>query len=200
MSRKTGRFQAGEKILLKTKPRLFANLSSVILKFIVLFLIVYLFRFIITAMATVQTYLISIVRVPLVNTTAILIYLLILILFLWIIWDIIAWRSVNYLITNKRITIEKGVIRKSRTYIHYDKIQDIIISRSLIQRISFCGDIEIFGGHEHTKLLLQDIPDPAKMEDMINRLIEGEDVKFERSSEKPLEKSVIVEHSKKFKR
>jgi len=87
---------------------------------------------------------------------------------------------------------------------HYDKIQDIIVSQSLMERISYSGDIEIFGGHDRTSLILEDIPNPGEVENMLNRMIEGDDLEFETPPTKKPQKSqkkqsVMEEYDKKFK-
>ncbi len=104
---------------------------------------------------------------------------------MWILWNILSWRSENYTLTNQRVMVKTGVIRKKSVYMHYDKIQDIIVSQSLMERISYSGDIEIFGGHDRTSLILEDIPNPGEVENMINRMIEGDDLEFETPSEEP---------------
>ena len=80
---------------------------------------------------------------------------------------------------------------------HYDKIQDIITSQSIMERISYSGDIEIFGGHDRTSLILEDIPNPGEVENMINRMIEGDDLEFETQPPKKTEKSNKIDKSKK---
>ena len=80
---------------------------------------------------------------------------------------------------------------------HYNKMQDIIVSQGFIQRISYAGDIEIFGGHDRTSLILEDIPNPGEVENMINRMIEGDDMEFETQPTKKTEKSNKIDKSKK---
>ena len=87
---------------------------------------------------------------------------------------------------------------------HYDKIQYIIVSQSLMERISYSGDIEIFGGHDRTSLILEDIPNPGEVENMLNRMIEGDNLEFETPPAKKPQKSrkkqsVMEEYDKKFK-
>ena len=71
--------------------------------------------------------------------------------------------------------IKSGVISKKNVYIHYNKIQDIIVSQGFVQRISYSGNIEIFGGRDQTSLILEYIPNSDEIENMINQMIEGED-------------------------
>ena len=51
-------------------------------------------------------------------------------------------------------------------------MQNIEVTQSLVQRISSSEDIEIFGGRDKTNLILEDIPKPNQVEDLINQRIE----------------------------
>ena len=95
---------------------------------------------------------------------------------------------------------KSGIIRRKKSFIHYDKIQDIVISQSLVDRIFSAGDMEIFGGHDVTTLILEDIPQPLEVENTINRLMEGEEFDFSRPEKPKPTKSIIEEYDKKFKR
>jgi len=148
-----------------------------------------------------QTSLTDIVKLPLLSATTIIITILILALVIWVIWDLISWKFTKYMITNQRVLIQKGVMTKQRTYIHYEKIQDITVSQSLSERLFKSGDIEIFGGHEVTRLLLKNIPHPERIENMINQKIEGEDLEMERPPEtSKTDKSIMAKHGEKFKK
>jgi uncharacterized membrane protein YdbT with pleckstrin-like domain len=68
--------------------------------------------------------------------------------------------------------IKDGVINKKTVYMHFNKIQDIIVTQGFLQRITSCGDIEIFGGRDNTSLIISDLPDPEVFENMINQKIE----------------------------
>jgi membrane protein YdbS with pleckstrin-like domain len=198
--RNTKNIRSGEETLFETRPRFFMYLKSAIIKFIALIVIIYIFGFVVSAAAGIQNYLISIVRIPLVEATVYILLFLMLILILWIIWDLLSWNYTMYTLTNQRVILQKGVIRKNKTYMHYDKIQDINVSQGLIERLISSGDIAIFGGHEHTRLILNDIPNPTKVEDMINRMIEGDFIAQKPSGSKKVKDSVINRYDKKFKR
>lgn len=198
--RNTKEIRSGEKILFETRPAFFMYLKSAIIKFIALILIIYIFGYVMTIAASIQNFIISFVQVPLVQATVYILLLLILFLILWIIWDLLSWKYTTYTLTNYRVILQKGLIRKNKTYMHYDKIQDINVSQGIIERLISSGDIAIFGGHEHTRLILNDIPNPKKVEDMINRMIEGDFVVTKPTDSKKVKDSVINRYDKKFKR
>ena len=198
--RNTKEVRSGEKILFETRPNFVMYLKSAVIKFIALIIIIYIFRFVMTAAATIQDFIINFVKVPLVEATTIILLLLMLILILWIIWDLLSWKYTTYTLTNYRVIFEKGIIRKDKTYMHYDKIQDINVSQGIIERLISSGDISIYGGHERTRLILNDIPNPKKVEDMINRMIEGDFIAPKPNDSKKIRDSVISNYDKKFKR
>jgi uncharacterized membrane protein YdbT with pleckstrin-like domain len=191
----------GEKVLFETRPRFIVRLKSAIIKFIIVLLLLYFFRTILSYAAMLQGRVEGLISLPFVEGTTYLLIIIIALFLLWILWNILVWRSSKYTLTNQRVIIKEGVIRKKSVYMHYEKIQDIIVSQSLVERISYSGDIEIFGGHDKTSLVLEDIPNPGEVENMINRMIEGDDLEFESYQPKKSQKrqSIIDEYDKKFK-
>jgi uncharacterized membrane protein YdbT with pleckstrin-like domain len=203
----------GERVLFETIPRLIVRLKSAIFKFIIVLVLLYFFTTIVRYAALLQGSVSTLITVPLVTGTTYGVLIIILLLLVWILWNILSWRSENYKLTNQRVMVRSGVIRKNSVYMHYNKIQDIIISQSIIERITNSGDIEIFGGHDRTSLILEDIPNPGEIENMINRMIEGDDQEFETTQSEELErpqkqlkpkksqkrKSIMEEYDKKFK-
>ncbi len=195
----------GERVLFETRPRFIVNLKSAIFKFIIVLLLLYFFTTIIMYAALLQGRVNTLISLPFVTGTTYGLVIIILLLLIWILWNILSWRSKHYTLTNQKVMIKTGVIRKKSVYMHYDKIQDIIVSQSIMERISYSGDIEIFGGHDITSLILDDIPNPGEVENMINRMIEGDDLEFETQSPKKPEKSkkskqsIMEDYDKKFK-
>jgi len=195
----------GERVLFETRPRFIVSLKSAIFKFIIVLLLLYFFTTIIMYAALLQGRVNTLISLPFVTGTTYGLVIIILLLLIWILWNILSWRSKHYTLTNQKVMIKTGVIRKKSVYMHYDKIQDIIVSQSIMERISYSGDIEIFGGHDITSLILDDIPNPGEVENMINRMIEGDDLEFETQSPKKPEKSkkskqsIMEDYDKKFK-
>jgi len=204
--RNTKEIREQENIVFQTHPRFLMNLKSAIIKFIVILIILRFFEDLRNIIFTIQTYLISIIRIPLVEWFTLFLLLIILILFLWIIWDIIKWRFTVYTLTEQRIITKNGILRKKKNSIHYDKIQDVTVSQSITERLTSSGDIEVFGGHEHTRIILNDVPNPRDVEDMINKMIEGEMIfeKPEKKSKPQKKRSnknlVVKRHNDKFRR
>lgn len=217
MNERKNRSHPGERVLFMTRPRFFANMTSTIIKLIIILLIIYIYGDIVAYVTFLQNYLqqTQTIILPLIFGTVYLTLFIIILLILWILVDIIAWRQKKYQLTNYRVIVEKGTIRKKRNYIHYQKIQDVNITQGLWDRIFFSGDMEIYGGHEQSSIILEDIPNPSKVEKTINRLIESEDVVEDYSKESSMEqreapknvtekkdvhRSIMDEHGKKFRK
>jgi uncharacterized membrane protein YdbT with pleckstrin-like domain len=174
MSRTIKNSHPGERVLFKTRPLFLSAIESTFIRFIILLLLLYFFTTIITYFAYLQGSISSLVNIPFVEWATDFLILIIAILFLWILWSFLSWRSVCYILTNQRVMIKSGVISKTSVYMHYHKMQDIIVSRGLLQRISSSGNIEIFGGRDRTSIIMKNIPKPEEVEEMINQQIEGE--------------------------
>jgi uncharacterized membrane protein YdbT with pleckstrin-like domain len=197
--RNTKEIRSGEEVVFQTRPRFLMYLKSAFIKLIIIILIIYFFRTIMSLTATVQNFIINYVQVPLVQAATIILLLLILILFLWIIWDLLSWRSTLYIITNTRVITKKGILRKNKSFIHFDKIQDIKVSQSITERIIGSGDIEIFSGHDFSNMLLYDVPNPNKVENLLNRAIEG-DFEFKKPTKREKDETVVSNYERKFRR
>lgn len=189
----------GEKVLFETRPRFTLNLGSTILKAIILLLFLYFFNTILSLTASAQEYLIYYIQIPLVQGVSYLLLLIVVVLVLSILWDIISWRAVRYLLTTHRVMIKKGIFRKRKIYMPYNMIQDIDVSQGILERLFRAGDIQIYGGHEHTQVVMEDIPNPYQVDNTINRLMQGEDIGYRKYKREVDRKSVIDEYDKKFK-
>ena len=99
-----------------------------------------------------QEYLVQMVQIPLIQATFYTLVLIMIILMLSLIWDVVSWKRKKYQLTNQRVIIKKGLIRRKKSYIHYSKIQDIDVYQGIVDRIFSAGDIELYGGHEHTNI------------------------------------------------
>ncbi|MBC7100956.1 MAG: PH domain-containing protein [Methanothermobacter tenebrarum] len=194
--------KSGERIIYSTHPRLFLYSSSIILNLIVVVILFYILPFAMEAAAKLEYSIASAVRLPLAQIVTWIFLIIILALIIKSIIDLISWRFTKYILTDQRVIIEKGLIHKEMSYIYYDKIVDVVFSQSLLERLVSAGDIQIFGGHEHTPIILENAPNPQRIDKLINQLISGdyEMSKVSRDDKAPREESVLKRHSNKFKR
>jgi len=180
MSRNNQPRHPGERILFKTRPRFISALESALFRFILLLLLLFFFTTLIAYAAVVQGKIAYLTTIPFVEWFTYGLILIIALLFLSILWSFLAWRFTCYILTDKRVMIKSGVISKQSVYMHYNKIQDIIVSQGVVQRVSNSGDIQIYGGHDRTTLLLENTPKPKEIENMINQKIENDGEEYNR--------------------
>jgi uncharacterized membrane protein YdbT with pleckstrin-like domain len=172
MSRTIQNSHPDERVLYKTRPRFIQTLESAFLRLIILFLLLYFFSTIVSYFALIQGRVTSFTTIPFVEWSTDVLILFIALLFFSLIWTVLSWRATCYILTNKRVMIKDGVVNKKTVYMHFNKIQDIIVTQGFLQRITSCGDIEIFGGRDNTSLILSNLPDTDVFENMINQKIE----------------------------
>ncbi len=179
MSKTIQNSHPGERVLYKTRPRFIQTFQSAFLRLIILFLLLFFFSTIVSYFALIQGSVTSFTAIPFVEWSTDVLILFIALLFFSLIWTVLSWRATCYILTNKRVMIKDGVISKKTVYMHFNKVQDIIVSQGFLQRITSCGDIEIFGGRDNTSLIITAIPNPEVFENMINQKIEENDQDME---------------------
>lgn len=201
---------AGEKIIYSTHPRLFLYSSSIILNLAAVVILFYLLPFAMEAAAKLEYFIASTVSLPLAQIVTWIFLIVILVLIIKSIIDLISWKYTRYILTDQRIIIQKGIIRKEISYIYYDKIVDVVFSQDLMEKLMSAGNIQVFGGHEHTPIVLENAPNPQKIDELINQLMAGEyksmvsqesvQEKGSKKSKSSSEGSLLKRHSDKFKR
>ncbi|WP_455645207.1 PH domain-containing protein [Methanosphaera sp.] len=168
------RSNMSERTLLEVKPSMILHIDHFIFKIIVLFLLVFFFTPILAIFSNLQIQLLTSFQLNFTNMTfvveLILIFCIIIVL-LRILLDVLDWNSTLYTLTESRIIIKRGIFRKEKIMMSYGKIQDIEVSQTILERLLNAGDVIIYGGHEHPETILDNIPDPKKVEEIVfNRL------------------------------
>ena len=172
VSKDSNEFQSfsSEKVILDTKPNFWLYSNNFILKIVVLFLLVFMFSPIMAFIYRMQSELVS--RFNL-NIGSIMFYaeliliLCILVVIIKIILDILDWYYTRYVLTDNRIVIERGLIRREKVSMPYTKVQDLEITQSILERIMGVGDLIIYGANELSETILDDIPHPKDVEEII---------------------------------
>jgi len=182
LGRRRKTYHAGERVLSRCRPRIFLHSKSAIIKIIFLLILIYFFGPIVNLSFRVQNYIINDIQIPLVEYVVLILFSLMALIILWAIMDVISWKYTEYQLTNLRIITQRGILSKKRSYVYYDKIEDISIYQSFFERILSSGDIEVFSGHENTHIILKNVPHPEIMEDKINQIMEGDWKSFRNSN------------------
>jgi len=167
------RFYPGERILYEAHPRFILNSRSTLIKVILSLIIVYYFQRTVEFAGSLSRVFLERYGFNFASTAVIILLSLLFILLISIMWDVLSWRNRRYLVTDQRVIVESGVIRKKRFYIHHDKIVDVVFSQGLTERLLNSADVEVYGGHEGTHIVLEDAPSPSRIEHYINRSTGG---------------------------
>ncbi|MDO5825257.1 MAG: PH domain-containing protein, partial [Methanosphaera sp.] len=94
-------------------------------------------------------------------------FLCIIIIVVKLILDYLDWKNTIYTLTDKRIIIKRGLFNKEKISMPYIKVQDIDVSQSVLERMMGAGDIVIYGGHDNVETILDEVPNPREVEEII---------------------------------
>lgn len=89
----------------------------------------------------------------------------ILILLFWLLNS----RATKLRIVGNEITLEKGLLNKSRTDLEVKKIRTIKVDQSFFQRVFDVGNIQVFTAGDKAELTLNGMPEPNKIRDYVKR-------------------------------
>ncbi|RAP53159.1 MAG: hypothetical protein BZ137_07440 [Methanosphaera sp. rholeuAM130] len=161
---------SSERILYESQPNMLLYSDNFIFKIILLFVLVFMFSPILTLVYRIQGSLQSNYQLQFVNMTYIaelMLFLCIIIIVVKLILDYLDWKNTIYTLTDKRIIIKRGLFNKEKISMPYIKVQDIDVSQSVLERMMGTGDIVIYGGHDNVETILDEVPNPREVEEII---------------------------------
>ncbi|WP_407415428.1 PH domain-containing protein [Methanobrevibacter sp.] len=159
--------RVNEVILYKTKPNMLLGCKKAIYGVILLGIVLYVSPIMIKLIGEMQVYMISRIQLPLTRYVAIGFFVVILIIAIYIIWQLVGWYSMEYTLTDSRIIIKSGVISTKKNYMPYATIQDINTSQSVIARLFNVGSVSVFSAYDNNQMVLKNISNPSKVEEII---------------------------------
>lgn len=158
---------ANERTIYKAKPNLILGCKKAIYAAILLAVVFVISPKIIKFIGDMQVYLISYVKLPLTRYTAIAFFVIILIIIIYIIWQLVGWYATEYILTDTRIIIKNGVLYSRKNYMPYSKVQDINTSQSIIAKLFNVGSVSIFSAYDNNQMKLSNISNPSQVENII---------------------------------
>ena len=158
---------ANERTIYKTKPNMILGCKKAIYAVILLGIVLFASPMAIKFIGNMQVYLISYVKLSLTRYTAIAFFVIILIIIIYIIWQLVGWYSTEYILTDSRIIIKTGVLYSRKNYMPYSKVQDINTSQSIIAKLFNVGSLSIFSAYDNNQMRLNNISNPSKVENII---------------------------------
>ena len=165
--------QPNERILYKTKPNMVLGCKKAIYGAVLLVIVLILSPKVIQFIGEMQVYMISQVKLPLTRYAAIAFFVIILVIAIYIIWQLIGWYSMEYTLTSSRIIIKSGVLSTKRNYMPYATIQDVNTSQNILQRLLNIGSVSVFSAYDNNQIELKNISNPSEVEEIIFSNIVG---------------------------
>ena len=159
--------RASERVLYKTKPNMILGCKKAIYGIVLLAIVFMVSPMAIKFIGKMQVYLISDIQIPLTRYTAIALFVVILVIVLYIIWQLLRWFSIEYTLTDTRIIIKTGLLSTKKNYMPYRTIQDVNTTQSIFARMFNVGTVSAFSAYDNNQIKLENISDPSEVEEII---------------------------------
>ncbi|MEE1337243.1 PH domain-containing protein [Methanobrevibacter sp.] len=159
--------RANDRVIYNTKPNMILGCKKAIFGIILLIVILTVSPMVIKFIGQMQVYLISRINLSLTSYAAIAFFVVILIIVIYIIWQLVGWYSTEYTLTETKIIIKSGVISTKKNYMPYATIQDINTSQSIIGKMINVGSVSVFSAYDNNQLELNNISNPSQVEEII---------------------------------
>lgn len=93
----------------------------------------------------------------------------------------LSWRTTNFVLTSDRLIYRSGVLAKQGIEIPLDRVNNVLFSQSLFERMLGAGDLVIESAGESGQQSFSDVRKPSAVQNEIYRQIEAnENRKFDR--------------------
>ena len=96
---------------------------------------------------------------------------LLVVCLIWLAGRYLRWTTTQLVVTNERLVIRKGVLKRSGREILLDRLTDISYVQSLWDRILGCGDVLLESPGRDSPEVFPDLPRPVSIQNEIYRLI-----------------------------
>ncbi|HMK96630.1 MAG TPA: PH domain-containing protein [Acidimicrobiales bacterium] len=90
---------------------------------------------------------------------------------IWLAGRYLKWTTTTLVVTNERLVMRKGVLRRSGREILLDRLTDISYTQSLWDRALGCGDVLLESPGRDSPEVFPDLPHPVAIQNEIYRLI-----------------------------
>lgn len=158
---------ANEKTIYQTKPNMLLGCKKAIFGVILLIVVLSVASPIINFIGQMQVYLISYVKLSLTRYAAIALFVIILFIILYIIWQLVNWYYMEYILTDSRIIIKSGVLYTRKNYMPYGTIQDVSTSQSIVAKILNVGTVSVYSAYDNNQMKLANISNVNEVENII---------------------------------
>lgn len=91
---------------------------------------------------------------------------------LWLLARYAKWATTNFVITSDRIIFRSGVIAKSGIEIPLERVNNVLFSQSIFERMLGAGDLLIESGGEDGQQRFTDVRHPERVQNLIHSQME----------------------------
>jgi uncharacterized membrane protein YdbT with pleckstrin-like domain len=92
------------------------------------------------------------------------------------------WRCVHYVLTDERILLQDGVIARERRDLPLNRVNDHVVTQSLLDRIFGCGTLTIDSIGDQAAVLVS-VPQAQRVQSLLYELIEQDRVRHPEDEE-----------------
>lgn len=96
---------------------------------------------------------------------------LIVISAIWLIARYLQWGTTNFVVTNDRVIFRSGVVAKHGIEIPLERVNNVMISQRILERMLSTGDLMIESGGEDGQQRFTDIREPDRVKNLIHAMI-----------------------------
>lgn len=166
-------------IILNSKPSIFAHGRKAFVDILIILMVLIFLRDFLDIVYRIQVNTIGYTSFPIIGILSLFAVFIVLLFILRAIWVLASWYSISYIISTRGVTLKKGVLSQKEYFIPYYHIQDIRVSKSIMGRVFGYEDIELFSGHDNTKIVLSSVYKREEVyetiQDKINSLVYNAD-------------------------
>lgn len=91
---------------------------------------------------------------------------------LWLVLRYARWANTNFVITSDRIIFRSGVVAKSGIEIPLERVNNVLFSQSVFERLLGAGDLLIESGGEAGQQRFTDVRRPERVQNLIHAQME----------------------------
>lgn len=99
-------------------------------------------------------------------------FALVVLALLWLLEEVLRWRTVNFVVTTDRLIYRSGLFAKQGKEIPLERINDISFNQTIFERLIGAGDLLIESGGEQGQQRFTDIRKPFEVQNLIYKSIE----------------------------
>jgi uncharacterized membrane protein YdbT with pleckstrin-like domain len=109
------------------------------------------------------------------------------------------WRCVHYVLTDERILLQDGVIARERRDLPLNRVNDHVVTQSLLDRIFGCGTLTIDSIGDQAAVLVS-VPQAQRVQSLLYELIEQDRLRHPEDEEEESEPEVPARRRGLFRR